>query len=74
MKCRINTLKQFIKFFGSSGDLDDLRPPLMELCCCGETHWNNFSCFCLKKRITKLYKGEGGHILLVYKLYYLSYN
>lgn len=46
------TLKKFIEFFGAGGDLDDLRPSLVELRCCGETHRNQFSCLSLKKTQT----------------------
>lgn len=48
-RTKVLTLKKFIKFFGASGDLDDLWPSLVEFCCCGETHGDQFSCFSLKE-------------------------
>lgn len=52
-------MKKFIKFFGPSGDLDDLWPSLVEFRCCGETHRNQLSCFSLKK--TKLSSARSVH-------------
>lgn len=58
------TLKKFIEFFGAGGDLDDLRPSLVEFRCCGETHGNQFSCLSLKKTQTV----QGGLIPFNYPL------